>query len=161
MIAVLTLVVATLAPGCLAPPVPGPVAVPYRAPACAYCPGHRGIEYRALPGTPVRAVVAGTVTFAGKVVGTTYVVVAQGDGLHATYGFLRSVSVRAGAVVMAGQVVGLSTDRAYFGWRDGDESVDPTPRLGRWRQRARLVPTHEQSIAIPTRARCPRSPPFR
>jgi len=141
MIAALAIVVATLTPGCLAPPVPGPVTQPFRAPTCTYCPGHRGIEYRVLPGTPVRAVVSGTVTFAGRVAGTTYVVLAQPDGLRATYGFLRSVEVRDGASVAQGQVVGLSTDRLYFGWREGDTPIDPTPHLGRWRVRSRLVPT--------------------
>ncbi|MDO8391076.1 MAG: M23 family metallopeptidase [Actinomycetota bacterium] len=141
MIAALALVVATLAPGCLAPPVPGPVTQPFRAPACTYCPGHRGIEFGALAGTPVRAVVAGTVTFAGKVAGTTYVVLAQADGLTATYGFLQAPAVRRGAVIAAGQEVGRSTQRVYFGWRQGDLPVDPTPVLGRWRGRSRLVPT--------------------
>ena len=141
MIAALALVVATLAPGCLAPPVPGPVTRPFVAPACAYCPGHRGVEYATLPGTSVRAVAAGTVTFAGKVAGTTYVVLAQPDGLTATYGFLQAVTVRRGAQVAAGQVVGRSTQRVYFGWRRGEVPVDPTPLLGRWRGRARLVPT--------------------
>ena len=132
--------VATLTPGCLAPPVPGPVTQPFRAPTCTYCPGHRGIEFQALPGTPVRAVVSGTVTFAGAVAGTTYVVLVQPDGLRATYGFLRSATVRSGALVVQGQTVGFSTERVYFGWRQGETPVDPTPHLGRWRLRARLVP---------------------
>ena len=50
--------------------------IPFRAPACAYCPGNRGLEYDAAVGSPVRAAAAGTVTFAGVVAGVRYVVVA-------------------------------------------------------------------------------------
>ncbi|MEI7548372.1 MAG: peptidoglycan DD-metalloendopeptidase family protein [Actinomycetota bacterium] len=140
MIAVLALVLSLSAPSCLAPPVAGPITRPYRAPACAYCVGHRGVEYATVPGTPVRAVQAGSVTFAGQVAGTIYVVVAQPDGLTATYGYLLAADVHRGSVVVAGQVVGRSSTRLYFGWRRGDVPVDPTPWLARSHVSPRLVP---------------------
>lgn len=132
----------TVAGSCVTPPVPGPIVVPFRQPACAYCPGHRGVEYAPPPGTPVRAVAPGVVTFSGQVARTRYVVVRQPDGLLATYGFLHTASVRAGQAVAAGTVVGLSTARLYFGWRRDGVPVDPTPALTGRRGPPRLVPTN-------------------
>ncbi|MDO8362339.1 MAG: M23 family metallopeptidase [Actinomycetota bacterium] len=126
---------------CLPPPVPGPIAVSFQQPSCPYCAGHRGIEYHVAVGTPVHAVQQGVVTFAGTVAGTIYVVVLQPDGLRATYGLVLAPAVRRGAVVAQGQVVGHATGRVYFGLRATDDSpVDPTPLLGRWVGRPRLVP---------------------
>ncbi len=135
MVVVVALVVA-----CWAPPVDAPVVDPFRPPPCAWCPGNRGIEYGPTPGQPVRAVAAGTVSFAGTVAGTRYVVVDHGDGLRATYGRLAAASLGVGERVAAGQVIGTTTAEAYFGLRRGDLAVDPTPLLGTWRRRPRLVP---------------------
>jgi len=84
--------------------------------------------------------VGGTVTFAGQVAGTLYVVVAQPDGLSATYGFLRTVAVRRGQSVAQGSVVGTSTDRLYFGWKRDGVPVDPTAALTGRPGRPALVP---------------------
>jgi murein DD-endopeptidase MepM/ murein hydrolase activator NlpD len=139
---------------CYLPPVAAQVSVPYVQPACAYCPGHRGVEYALVAGTEVHAVAPGVVTFAGAVAGTRYVVVLQVDGLRATYGMLQSPIVTRGDVVAAGQVAGLSGSTLYFGLRDGqDNPIDPTPLLGRLVGRARLVPSHG---GVPRRA-----PPLR
>lgn len=126
---------------CYPPPVDAPIVQPFVAPACAYCTGHRGLEYQLAPGTSVRAVAPGVVTFSGLVAGTRYVVVMQDDGLSATYGQLDHSSRQAGDAVRAGEAVGASTDGLYFGLRDGDRYLDPQPRLGRWKRRARLVPS--------------------
>lgn len=155
MIAVVALLLALGSP-CVAPPVPGPIVVPFRQPACEYCPGHRGVEYRPPVGTPVHAVAPGVVTFAGKVVGTLYVVVRQPDGLLATYGFLQATTVRAGQSVAAGTVVGFSTSRLYFGWRRNGVPVDPTPALTGPRGRPRLVPSNGATPRPPPApAACP------
>ncbi|MGB8859748.1 MAG: M23 family metallopeptidase [Ilumatobacteraceae bacterium] len=152
MIAALAVVVALLAPACYPPPVAASVSVPYVQPACAYCAGHRGLEYELATGSPVRAVASGTVTFAGVVAGTRYLVVLQPDGLRATYGMLGATSLTRGDVVEQGQVVGHSTVRLYFGLRNAaDEPVDPTPLLGRLAGRPRLVPT-DGSAARPAGA---------
>lgn len=131
------------APGCYSPPVAAPIVVPYVQPPCPYCAGHRGVEYELGAGTPVKAVAAGTVTFAGAVVGIRYVVVLQPDGRRATYGMLATTPLTRGAVVAGGQVVGTSGARLYFGLREDvadQPPVDPTSLLGRFVGVPRLVP---------------------
>ena len=125
---------------CAPAPTPGPVVRPFEAPSCTYCPGHRGIDYRTVPGSTVRAVADGSVTFAGQVAGVQWVVIAQHDGLRASYGRLLTPTVTAGAEVRAGDVVGLAGVELYFGWQRAGEPIDPTPYLGRPRSRLRLVP---------------------
>ena len=46
-------------------PVDGPVVQPFDAPAPIYGAGHRGVDFAAAPGTPVRAANDGVVSFAG------------------------------------------------------------------------------------------------
>ena len=139
MIAAL-MVLISMAQGCYQPPINSPVADPFRAPACAYCPGNRGLEYEPPPGSRVVAATAGVVTFSGVVAGVRYVVVAQPDGRTATYGRLATASIRAGAGVAMGDVVGTTTDHFFFGLRTGDQYIDPAPFLGVLRYRPRLVP---------------------
>ena len=141
---------------CWQPPVSAPIADPFRAPACRWCPGNRGIEYRTRPGTPVRAVAAGRVSFAGSVAGERYVVVRHADGRRATYGKLESVEVAAGDAVVARSIVGVASRSTHFGLRRGDTYVDPTPYLGRPVTVARLIPVDGSPAAPagPTRWRC-------
>ena len=135
------LVLALLVPaGCFPPPLAAPVVDPFRAPACPYCPGNRGLEYAPAAGPPVTALAAGTVTFRGSVAGTTYVVVQQPDGLTITYGRLDAAAVATGTVVVGGMRIGTTTDHFFLGIRRGDEYVDPAPLLGRFQRRPRLVP---------------------
>ena len=100
MIAVVVLALAILsgpqAGSCYVPPVPAPVVHPFVGPECPYCPGRRGIGYEPRPGTPVVAVAAGTVGFAGKVAGVLWVTVAHADGRRSSYGHLAAVLVREG-----------------------------------------------------------------
>jgi murein DD-endopeptidase MepM/ murein hydrolase activator NlpD len=129
---------------CWSPPVDAPVIDPYRSPGCTYCPGNRGLEYGPHPGQPVTAVSSGTVSFAGSVVGTRYVVVDHPDGVRATYGRLATVTVHRGQMVDAGAQVGTTTAGFYFGLRRGvapnDISIDPTALLRVRRYPSRLVP---------------------
>ncbi len=125
---------------CFAPPIDAPVTDPFRMPDCTYCPGNRGIEYGPTPGQSVHALAAGTVEFVGMVAGARWLVVLHDNGLRASYGRLGSSSLSRGDAVRAGQTVGTSTDQLYVGLRDGDRPVDPTPFIGRWRHRRRLVP---------------------
>ena len=139
---------------CLLPPVVAPVAEPFRMPPCRYCAGHRGIEFATDPGTQVVAAASGVVTFAGSVAGARYVVIRDRAGIRATYGGLATVSsgMTAGADVQVGALVGRATDRFYFGLRADDPeetSIDPTPLLGRWRYRARLLPTDGHGSRLP------------
>lgn len=137
---------------CLVPPVWAPVAVAFRLPKCPYCTGQRGIEYAIGAVEPVRAAASGRVIFSGIVVGTRYVVVDQEGGLLATYGMLGDISVRVGAVVRPGQLIGHASSRLYFGIRRSGEYIDPVPLFARISLPHRLVPI-DGSSPRPTRHR--------
>ena len=64
--------------------------------ARATAPGHRGVDFVAAAGTPVRAANAGEVTFAGNVAGSLHVVVAHPGGLRTSSSFLATIAVRRG-----------------------------------------------------------------
>jgi murein DD-endopeptidase MepM/ murein hydrolase activator NlpD len=132
--------VAFLAPSCYLSPVTAPIVDPFRAPACAYCPGNRGLEYQTPVGTRVIAAAGGVVTFAGVVAGVRYLVVEQTDRRSATYGRLAAARVAVGETVSPGDTVATTTERFYFGLREGDRYVDPAPFFGTPRYRPRLVP---------------------
>ena len=134
-------------------PVDGPVVRAFQAPAFAYGPGHRGIDFAAPPGTPVRASGDGVVAFAGAVAGSLHVVVAHDGKLRTTYAFLAGISVRAGDRVTRGQVVGAAGGTGpeheagglHFGVRLGDRYVDPQRLFAACdlTQLVRLIPTDE------------------
>jgi murein DD-endopeptidase MepM/ murein hydrolase activator NlpD len=140
MIAAVVLFVAALAPSCYTPPINATVVDPFRAPECTYCAGNRGLEYEPVSGSVVRAAAAGTVEFSGTVVRVRYVVVRQSDGLRASYGYLATTDLRVGDRVVAGQRIGTSTQRFFFGLRDGDRYIDPQPFIGTLVGTPRLVP---------------------
>jgi murein DD-endopeptidase MepM/ murein hydrolase activator NlpD len=129
-------------------PVEGPVARPYVEPAGEYGPGHRGVDLRVEPGTPVRAVASGRVAFAGPVAEGRHVVVDHGGGLRTSYSYLRAVTVEAGGSVRGGQPVGESggegpdhgPDVFHFGVRLHGRYVDPARYLPVARPRIRLAP---------------------
>jgi hypothetical protein len=135
------------------PPVDGPVARSFQAPAFAYGPGHRGIDFAVPPGTPVQASGDGVVAFAGSVAGSLHVVVAHDGNLRTTYAFLAGISVHAGDRVTRGQVVGAAGSSGpeheagglHFGVRLGDRYVDPQRLFGvcDLTQLVRLIPVDE------------------
>lgn len=186
--------VAALAPSpagaapCWRPPVEAPVADPFRPPACTWCAGNRGIEYRVAPGATIRAAATGEVTFSGAVAGVRYLVVRSADGHRQTYGRLDASHFDIGDRVVAGTPVGTagglssggsasgassSGDPAagrsaagdrdgtfHFGVRLGDTYVDPAPLLGRLVAPRRLVPTTaDRPRPAPAVARCGTSLP--
>jgi Peptidase family M23 len=114
-------------------PVAGPVARGFRAPLTRYGAGHLGVDFAAVPGTPVRAAGAGTIAFAGVVAHTRHVMVRHAGGLRTSYSFLASIRVHVGAVVARGAVLGTTGGTGerhaagvlHFGLRIGDEFVDP------------------------------------
>lgn len=108
-----------------APPVVAPVSDPFRPPSQPWLPGNRGIEYATAPGTPVGAAGRGRVSFAGPVAGALHVTVVHPDGIRTSYSFLATVTVRAGADVVRGQVVGTTAGRLHVGARRGDTYIDP------------------------------------
>ncbi|WP_433558589.1 M23 family metallopeptidase [Pseudonocardia xinjiangensis] len=130
------------------PLLPAPAVVtPYRAPAHPYGPGHRGVDLVGAPGQPVLAARAGTVVFAGPVAGREIVSVQHDDGLRTTYEPVGPM-VAAGAVVRAGEVIGLLRPghagcpaQACLHWglrRDRTDYLDPLVLLRP--PRVRLLP---------------------
>ncbi len=122
------------------PPVDAPVADPFRPPENPYGPGNRGIEYDTEPGDVVRAAAAGTVSFAGAVAGSLHVTVDHGGGLISSYSYLERISVRVGAAVDQGRVIGVAGERLHFSVRLNSDYVDPDGFIGVRRVKVRLVP---------------------
>jgi murein DD-endopeptidase MepM/ murein hydrolase activator NlpD len=153
------LAVLALAPACYQPPISSPIVDPFRAPSCAFCSGNRGLEYEPPIGSHVVAAAPGTVKFVGVVAGVRYVVIDQADGHTATYGRLATSRVAVGSTVTMGEPVGTTTDRFFFGLRDGDRYIDPAPFLGTLRYRPRLVPLDGSAPrrAPPPTMQCPAS----
>jgi murein DD-endopeptidase MepM/ murein hydrolase activator NlpD len=98
------------------------------------------LEIATASGSAVVAAAAGTVSFAGLVAGTRYVVVDHGGGYRTTYGKLRSASVGVGDRVKAGQTLGSSGSVTFFGLRLGETYLDPAPHLAEAEPRPQLVP---------------------
>jgi murein DD-endopeptidase MepM/ murein hydrolase activator NlpD len=118
-------------PGTLSLPNPTAGTVTQRYGFC-----HKGLDIAAAQGTPVRAVAAGTVKFAGwSNQGYGYLVVIDHGSYQTLYGHLSgNPSVSAGQSVSAGTVVGLMGSTGFstgphlhFELRLGREVVDPAP----------------------------------
>lgn len=100
---------------------------------------HRGIDFLAPAGTPVKAAAAGTVSFSGDRWGYgTVVEIDHAGSKKARYAHLSRADVKAGDAVSAGQAIGAvgtsgkstKTPHLHFEiWR-GDNTVDPAPLLG-------------------------------
>lgn len=183
--AVATLLVAALMPSpagaapCWRPPVTAPVSDPFRPPACTWCAGNRGIEYRVALRSAIRAAATGEVTFVGAVAGVRYLVVRSADGYRQTYGRLDAAGpvhrigdrIVAGALigtaggpavggpVAGGRVAGDEVGTFHFGVRFDDTYVDPAPLLGRLVAPRRLVPTTgDRPRPAPAELRCLAAP---
>ena len=78
---------------------------------------HKGIDYAAPPGTPVHAIGAGTVEFAGVKGGYGNVVILRHNKKHATlYAHLSRIDAKQGQTVTPGQVIGAV---GSTGWSTG------------------------------------------
>lgn len=122
------------------PPVDAPVTDPFRPPENPYGPGNRGVEYDTEPGDAVRAAASGTVAFGGAVAGALHVTVDHGGGLVSSYSHLQRISVRVGAAVDQGQVIGVAGERLHFSVRLEGAYTDPAGFIGVRRVSVRLVP---------------------
>ncbi len=126
----------------------------WEPPATTYGRGHRGVDLTAAPGTPVRAVAPGRVSFAGRVAGRGVVSVElNGTGdppLRTTYEPVRATAKR-GAEVAAGEVIGVLEPTGshcpasclHWGLRRADTYLDPLSLLPPWllgRGPSRLLP---------------------
>ncbi|MDH6587579.1 murein DD-endopeptidase MepM/ murein hydrolase activator NlpD [Streptomyces sp. SAI-133] len=123
----------------------------WEPPATVYGRGHRGVDLAAPAGTPVRAVAAGRISFAGKVAGKGVVSVElTGTDLRTTYEPV-TASVHRGAEVEAGEVIGTvdatgshcMTACVHWGLRRGETYLDPLSLLPPWLLRrgpSRLLP---------------------
>ncbi|MFJ4787048.1 peptidoglycan DD-metalloendopeptidase family protein [Streptomyces sp. NPDC088794] len=123
----------------------------WQPPATVYGPGHRGVDLAAAPGTPVRAVAAGHVSFAGRVAGRGVISVElTGTDLRTTYEPVRA-SVKKGDEVAAGETVGTVEPTTthcpltcvHWGLLRGDAYLDPLTLLPPWLLRtgpSRLLP---------------------
>lgn len=134
-------------------PVPGALVRPFVAPTSPYGPGHRGIDLRAAPGEPVRAVAAGVVERAGPVGGALHVVLRLADGSRVTCSFLATVAVAPGTRVGAGEVIGRAGGAGvghppgalHLSWRVGGAYRDPARRLAPRAYRLVRTPTGSPS----------------
>lgn len=159
-----------------ADPPPGPPEAPPRVPAIArtwpvgtrppvlraweppptpYARGHRGVDLASAPGTPVRAVAAGRVSYAGRVAGRGVVSVElTGTDLRTTYEPVRPL-VAKGAEVTPGQVIAeveptgshCATTCLHWGLRRARTYLNPLDLLPTWLLRrgpSRLLPLAAQ-----------------
>ena len=108
---------------------------PFRQPICDRCAGNRGIEYKTQPGTPIIAGASGIVSFSGVVVNKKYLVIKTAAGRRLTYGSILNSDLRVGNSVVAGQIIGTTSNMLYFGVRESaltnsrDIYVDPAKYL--------------------------------
>ena len=127
------------------PPIGGPIVRSFDPPDEPWLAGHRGIDLLASPGSPVVAVLAGRVSFAGRIAGRGVVVVSHGD-TRTTYEPV-AASVTSGESVGAGAVLGrlellgshcLPRACLHWGLLRGETYLDPLTLVGRGP--VRLVP---------------------
>lgn len=119
--------------------VDAPIIDDFRPPQCTWCPGNRGVKYDSRPGQTVTAVRSGQVSFAGRVAGVGYVVVAMFDGRRITYGGVDPTRWQIGDMVRRGVVIGVAEGQVHLGLRVGDRYLDPAQLTERVAVRARLV----------------------
>lgn len=122
--------------GKLALPVTGPIEVGFGRvvnPRFNTVTVQKGVDIRAVAGTPVKAVAEGTVAYAGWLRGYgNLLIVDHGGGYHTLVAHLSEVLPQVGAHVAEGDVVGAVGDTGslkgaylYFELRRGGQAVDP------------------------------------
>lgn len=123
---------------------------------------HEGIDIGAAEGTPVGAAGAGKVTTAGWYGGYgNAVIIDHGNGLETLYGHLSSIMTSVGAMVSAGQTIGLvgSTGNStgphlHFGVYQDGVAVDPSSLFGfdvgsRYVPQDMVAMVHQGEMIIP------------
>lgn len=145
-------------------PLASEVVEPFDGPAAPWLAGHRGVDLRAMAGTPVRAPADGVVSFAGTVAERPVLSLR-----HASVGSRALMSsfepldaaVRPGQLVRAGQVIGwvgrgghCDSRCLHWGLRLGGVYVDP---LGWLAASVRLLPDEPRPIELPPAPSAPLS----
>jgi murein DD-endopeptidase MepM/ murein hydrolase activator NlpD len=100
---------------------------------------NNGINIKTLPGTKIRAVASGEVSFAGALSGFgNCIVVSHGDGFYTLYGHLESLMVTKGHEVREGDAIGLVGETStpegavlHFEIRHGTKPLDPAKWLSK------------------------------
>ena len=124
-------------------------------PETRYAAGHRGVDLLGSTGQPVRAALAGTVTFAGRLAGRGVVVVAHGP-TRTTYEPV-TASVGVGDLVASGQRIGSlelfgshcwPRSCLHWGLVEGDTYLDPLTLVGAGP--VRLLPLFSDLPTAPT-----------
>ncbi len=92
------------------------------------------LEYRCPAGQTVCAALSGTVTAAGRGAGNDWTVLIESEeGDETVYGYLQEVYVQAGQQVEAGEVLGITENKAdsrlYFEFREDGQAADPSGRM--------------------------------
>jgi murein DD-endopeptidase MepM/ murein hydrolase activator NlpD len=127
-------------------PVPS-VARPFDRPEQQWSAGHRGADLVGRPGQPVRAALAGTVSYVGRIAGRGIVTVDHGR-VRTTYQPVAAVVAR-GEQVSEGQMIGrllLAGSHCapvaclHWGLIRGDTYLDPLTLVGAVPQPVRLYP---------------------
>lgn len=119
--------------------------------------GHRGVDLLGRPAQPVRAPVAGTVSYVGKIAGRGVVTLSHGKTRTTYEPVLSDLSV--GESVAAGEQLGWLHPAGshcapqtclHWGWRRGSEYLDPMVLLGRTKIRLLPLwgtwPTHDGTL---------------
>ena len=128
-----------------ASPVPGAVVGAHFGEYGSWSRYHTGLDFRAAYGTPIRAVKAGVVLYAGNSGdwAGNHVAIKHADGMTTMYSHMSSMGVHAGQSVQAGDVIGRvgETGRAFgahlhfelypVGVKYGDvyKAINPQPWL--------------------------------
>jgi murein DD-endopeptidase MepM/ murein hydrolase activator NlpD len=128
-------------------PVPGAVVGAHFGEYGSWSRYHTGLDFRASYGTPIRAVKAGVVLYAGNSGdwAGNHIAIKHADGMTTMSSHMSSMAVRAGETVRGGQVIGYvgQTGRAFgahlhfelypAGVKYGDvyKAINPQPWLAR------------------------------
>ncbi len=107
---------------------------------------HEGIDFAAPLGTPIHAVAAGIVTWAGPRGGYGNMVqIAHGNGFSTRYGHASKILVHVGETVQRGDVIALV---GSTGWSTGPHVHFEVLRKGLEINPARFVALHAASTAF-------------
>lgn len=116
---------------------PAKIARRFDPPTQKWLAGHRGIDLRTAPGSPVYAATAGTILYAGDLAGRPVISLTDTAGRRYTYEPV-TPSVSVGEAVTRGQAIGVALvghcpggDCLHFGVKNGrDDYLDPLRLLG-------------------------------